>query len=162
MSEHRGQCLCGAVVYSVTAPPQRITVCHCRFCQRATGGPYLIEPIFAREDWQVLEGQPKVHNHRSAGSGKVIHVHFCADCGTKIAYSFERFPDAVGVLSGTFDDPAWFDGSTPHMRHIFTGVARPGTIIPPGVDTYVEHVAAADGSPNAPVVFDAFHEIPHR
>ena len=54
---HQGGCLCGQVRYRTTAAPLRITICHCKFCQRLTGSAYLVEPIFSREQ-VVFEGAP--------------------------------------------------------------------------------------------------------
>ena len=107
-TRHEGGCLCGRVRYATCAMPGRVTVCHCRFCQKATGSAYMVEPIFNAADLIVLDGQPKVFTQPSQGSGKKVHIHFCAMCGTKLWLRFERFPDAVGIYAGTFDDPAWF------------------------------------------------------
>lgn len=159
MTPAEGGCLCGALRYAVTAPPMRVTVCHCRFCQRATGGAYMVEPIFATADLTVLAGVPKVHDHRSEGSGKTVHIHFCPDCGTKLWLSFERFPDAVGVYAGTFDRPDWFPIRPDTSKHIYLGVARPDTVIPAGLPTYVEHATTLDGKPQPVRIFDAPHPV---
>src|SRR5512142_2925318 len=107
MSVYEGGCLCGDVRFKATAPPIRVTFCHCRFCQRATGYAYLIEPIFSKADFVLTKGAPSSYDHRSEGSGKIVHVHFCGRCGTKLYLTFERFPDVFGVYCGTFDDPNW-------------------------------------------------------
>jgi hypothetical protein len=33
-----GGCICAALRFEVTAPPLRVTVCRCRWCQRAAFG----------------------------------------------------------------------------------------------------------------------------
>ncbi len=147
MSVHAGGCLCGALRYEARADPVRVTVCHCRFCQRATGSAYMVEPIFRGEDLALTAGRPAVFDLRSAGSGKTVHVHFCAVCGTKTHLTFERFPGFAGVYAGTFDEPDWFDTGAHNTKHIFTGVARHDTIIPAGVNTFVEHATTNDGTP---------------
>ena len=154
MTTHGGGCLCGAIRYSVKAPPLRVTVCHCRFCQRATGSAFLVEPIFGKSDFAVAAIQPKIYRHRSTGSGKIVEVHFCDNCGTKLFLSFERFPDVVGVYGGTFDDPNWFERSTTNSRHIFLSVAQQGTVIPAGFQCFEEHTMTNDGTPIAPTVSD--------
>jgi hypothetical protein len=32
-----GQCVCGAVRYVCSGEPERVTICHCLWCQRRTG-----------------------------------------------------------------------------------------------------------------------------
>jgi hypothetical protein len=159
MSAHEGGCLCGGIRYSVKTPPMRVTICHCRFCQRATGSAFLVEPIFGKSDFNVTSGEPKTYHHRSAGSGKMVDVHFCSRCGTKLFLSFERFTDVVGVYGGTFDDPNWFGRSAENSRHIFLSAAQRGTIIPAGVQCFEQHATTNDGRPIGPTVFDEHHEI---
>ena len=105
MSVNHGGCLCGAVRYTTASTPLRVTICHCRFCQRATGSAYMVEPIFAKTNFEIISGAPATYALASQGSGKQVIIHFCATCGTKLFLSFERFPDHLGVYAGTFDDP---------------------------------------------------------
>lgn len=154
MTRHEGGCLCGGIRYAALAKPMRVTVCHCRFCQRATGSAYMVEPIFSKQDFVLSKGDPRLFDLRSAGSGKTIHIYFCAECGTKLWLSLERFPDVVGVYAGTFDDPGWFPVEPASARHIFLGVARHDTVIPGGFPTYIEHVMDNDGTPQEATVFE--------
>jgi hypothetical protein len=151
--EHQGGCLCRAVRYRTRGAPQRVTICHCKFCQRATGSAFMVEPIFGSGELEVTSGRAATYLHRSAGSGKLVTIHFCAACGTKLYLSFERFPDAVGVYAGTFDDPSWFECTPANTRHIFLDVAQRGTAIPPGFNTYQQHAMRNDGTPTEPTVF---------
>lgn len=159
MERNEGGCLCGGVRYATRGDPSRVTVCHCQFCQRATGSAYMVQPVFDDADFSLLEGVPRVYDAVSAGSGKVIHVHFCPDCGTKLWLSFERFPGKLGLYAGTFDDSCWFDIPPETSKHIFLGEARKDTVIPPGIPTFVAHVLAKDGTPQTPTVFDSCHII---
>ena len=153
MSDHEGGCLCGNLRYNVRSAPSRVTICHCRFCQRATGGAYLVEPIFAKSDFSIIKGKEKIYEHCSTGSGKQVYVHFCENCGTNLYLTFERFKDAVGIYGGTFDDPDWFERTPENSKHIFLSVAQRGTIIPPGINTFDEHATTNDGEPIEPHVF---------
>jgi hypothetical protein len=159
MLAQEGGCLCGDLRFKTTSPPIRVTICHCRFCQRATGSAYLVEPIFRRTDFEVTKGTATSYRHRSEGSGKIVNVHFCQKCGTKLYLTFERFPDVVGVYGGTFDDPNWFERSAENSRHIFLGVAQRGTVIPAGVKTFREHATTNAGEPIEPMIFDRPHVI---
>ena len=153
MSLMEGGCLCGAVRYEVSSKPKRLTVCHCRFCQRATGSAYMAEPIFDRDDLTIIKGAAKTYEHLSEGSGKRVYVHFCDTCGTKLFLSFERFAESIGVYAGTFDDPNWYACAKEDTKHIFLGVAQNGTLIPPGVNTFEAHAMKNDGSPLEPRVY---------
>lgn len=150
-----GGCVCGSVRYETQGEPLRVTICHCRFCQRSTGSAYLVEPIFAKSHLEVTSGELSVYGHVSEGSGKRVDVHFCEVCGTKLYLSFERFPDVVGLYGGTYDDPNWFEYSARNSRHIFLKYAQRGTIIPGGFNAFEEHAMTREGTAVPPQVFDA-------
>ena len=162
MTVHPGRCLCGAVRYETLADPVRVTICHCRFCQRATGSAYMVEPIFRMEDLRITRGLPSVYDLRSAGSGKVVHVHFCQTCGTKLYLTFERFTETCGIYAGTFDDPDWFSIEPETAKHIFLDVARHDTILPAGISVFGQHAMQNDGTPLEPVVFEMPHVVGRR
>lgn len=44
-----GGCQCGAVRYALYAAPEG-SVCHCRMCQKAVGGPFAALAKFAKSD----------------------------------------------------------------------------------------------------------------
>ena len=147
-----GGCICGALRFEVTAPPLRVTVCHCRWCQRATGSAYMVEPVFDLAALRVTQGEPAVYHHRSTGSLQLVHVHFCRDCGTKLWLTFERFPGAAGVYAGSFDEPERILVRPGEARHLFCEVARPETLLPAGTLAYPGHARALDGTLWEPAV----------
>lgn len=155
MASQTGGCLCGAVRFEAAEPPLRVTVCHCRFCQRATGGAYMVEPIFRAEAIRVTRGTPATYDHRSSGSGKVVHIHFCAACGTKLFLTFERFPVSCGVYAGTFDDPDWIEVRPDNAKHIFIAYGRPDTILPADTPLFADHAIELDGAPREPSRLEA-------
>lgn len=163
MAVHSGGCLCGEVRYDTEGDPIRTTVCHCLFCQKITGTAYMVEAIFPTSALRVTKGTPSTYSHRSAGSGKMVHLHFCPRCATKTHLTFERLPDLCGIYTGTYDDPHWNQVTPENSRHIFLGVARPDTIVPAATPTFVEHVVTNDGEACQATLYDAPHVIgPHR
>lgn len=150
-----GSCLCGKVQYDAGSEPLWFTVCHCRFCQRATGSDRMIQPVFERATFTFIGGAPKIYTQPSDGSGKEINVHFCPDCGTKLALIFERWPDKIGLYIGTLDDPNSVSIEQDSCKHIFVSEARPGTILPPGVKVFHRHAAESDGTAIEPVIHTA-------
>jgi hypothetical protein len=157
MDTHEGGCLCGDLRFATKGPPERLVLCHCHFCQKSSGGPYAIELFVRKDSFKLLGGTPAIYTHRSAGSGKALHMHFCTRCGTKLYTIFDRYAEVMSVFGGTFDDPEWFE--TAPKRHVFLESARAGTVIAPGIDVYPQGSFAADGTENAPQMFADFHAI---
>ena len=154
---HKGKCLCGQVDYCTGGEALWITICYCRFCQRATGSDRMVEPIFERDAFTFSGGLATVYTLPSEGSGKDINVHFCAACGTKLALTFERWANRIGIYIGTLDDPSSVDIGPENSKHIFLSEARSGTIVPPGFKTYLRHATDNDGTPIEPIV----HDVPY-
>lgn len=52
-----GGCLCGAVRFAVNAgrEPRLVVACHCKFCQKASGGPFLCWATIDAEDYTILQ-----------------------------------------------------------------------------------------------------------
>ena len=140
----QGGCLCGAVRYGVRSDPVRTTMCHCRFCQRATGSAFHVAPVFPEDQFGVTKGAPKTYTHISDGSGKALYIRFCGQCGTKLYLSLERFPGTVGVYGGTFDEPNYFASRSPVTRQIFLGSGRAGTIVAAGTECFWGHAVDGD------------------
>ena len=162
MSSQQGGCLCGAIRYATNAEPVQVVYCHCKFCQRATGSAYLVEPIFEKTSFQIISGKPATYTQDSAGSGKRVTINFCTTCGTKLFLDFERFPEILGVYGGTFDDPNWFNRSQRKTRHIFLDSAQTGTVIPAGFQTFRQHSMLHDGTSVAPTVFEEHSMISEK
>ncbi|MCA2011089.1 GFA family protein [Cereibacter sphaeroides] len=135
-AEREGRCLCGDLAYAVAGEPATVTVCHCRFCQRATGGAYLVDALFKRDRFRVTKGTPARYDHLSEGSGNIVHIQFCARCGTKLWLEFQRFPQLVGIYAGTLDDPNGIDRSPARTHYIFTDQAADWTVLPAGARLY--------------------------
>ena len=94
-----GGCQCGAVRYRIAGELGRASICHCRMCQKAFGGPF--GPLVSAriEDLTWTRGERK----RFASSNKVERG-FCADCGTPL--TFEYSPRWIDVSIGSLDDPS--------------------------------------------------------
>ena len=153
ITEHLGGCLCDKTRFSVTGIPLIVTICHCKYCQRATGSAFAIEPIFERRNLTVICGETRVYHHTSAGSGSGFSTHFCENCGTRLFITFERWPDQAAVYAGAFDDPDWFEVSSSNAQHIFLDEARSGTLVPAGFRTFAQHCLNSDGSTIEPTIF---------
>jgi len=119
----------------------------------------MIEPIFERETFTFTHGTPAIYKLPSDGSGKEINVYLCSECGTKLALTFERWPDRLGIYIGTLDDPASISVKPENSKHIFVSEARPGTILPAGFKVFERHATDNEGNPIEPTVHKAPHTV---
>ena len=93
-----GGCQCGAVRYELRAEPKS-TFCHCRMCQRASGGVFAALCMVNRRDLNWTAGQPTYY-----ASSNVARRGFCPKCGTPLTFEYLA-KDRVEVTTGSLDDP---------------------------------------------------------
>lgn len=56
-----GGCACGAIRYEVSAEPIVMFNCHCRDCQKTTGGPYTPVMYVPASAFKITKGTPKYY-----------------------------------------------------------------------------------------------------
>jgi len=96
-----GGCQCGRVRYTADVSAAEAYLCHCRMCQRATGGfaaAFVHVPLEAVR-W---ESEPDWY-----ASSPIAKRPFCSACGTPLGF---RFNDGKGIdlTLGSFDEPGGF------------------------------------------------------
>jgi hypothetical protein len=101
-----GGCQCGAVRYRLMSPPLAVYNCHCRDCQRASGTTHEMSMPIRRDTLVHLAGT-LVSFEKTADSGRVVRMHRCAACGTKVWNEPLASPDLLVLKPGTLDDFAW-------------------------------------------------------
>ncbi len=94
-----GGCQCGAVRYALFETPES-TVCHCRMCQKAVGGPFAAFCKVHTACFAWTRGDPA-----SFQSSSAAERHFCAACGTPLTFRYLD-GDAIEVTTGSLDTPA--------------------------------------------------------
>ncbi len=104
MTSMTGGCLCGKIRYEITEEPKGCCICHCRSCQKATGGTNIALVIVGKDDIKV-EGEPKEYS-TPGSSGQLVHRKFCGDCGTTMMGHPEALGDLRSVSAVTLDDPS--------------------------------------------------------
>jgi hypothetical protein len=121
-----GGCSCGAIRYKLTNSPLIVHACHCRDCQRITGGPHVINIWIERKFVESSGAEPKSFVLKG-GSGKLHEVFFCGTCGTYVWSRYGIVPsDCLFVRAGTLDKP---EAVTPDV-HIFTRSKLPWLQLP--------------------------------
>ena len=102
-----GGCACGAIRYESHAEPVLMLHCHCRDCQRSSGGPFSSFVIVPTEAFKLLQGSLRFHDSPSQAGGKT-HRGFCPECGSPIQVMTDSQPDIVAIRTASLDDPSWF------------------------------------------------------
>lgn len=93
-------CTCGQVRLTCTGEPIRVSVCHCRDCQKRTGSAFAAQVRWPSDQY-TLSGETGSWQ-RTAENGNVSTLTFCKQCGSNVLISFETAPEAVGIPLGTF------------------------------------------------------------
>jgi hypothetical protein len=127
-----GGCLCGAVRYECSAEPFFSGNCHCRDCQRSSGGAYV--PALAVPASAVkISGEVKYYDSR-ADSGNTLSRGFCPTCGARLFGRPSAMPQFMLITAGSLDDPSLYK---PAMD-IFTASAQPWDHMDPQVPKFSE------------------------
>ena len=104
MAAQRGQCLCGAVTFTAENVESDFGACHCRMCQRWSGGIF-----FATTSREVaFDGEEQIARYRSSDWAE---RGFCSKCGTHLFYRVVKSGE-YEMCVGTFDDQSDFDLTT--------------------------------------------------
>jgi hypothetical protein len=128
-TKRSGQCSCGAVRYEISGDPIRVTVCHCKECQRRTGSAFGVSCYFPKVKIKVLQGSMNTYERVSDG-GRSLTYQFCKKCGTTVVWQAELLPQAMGVSGGTFDDTDWLKPE----RHVWANSAQGWIQFPEGAE----------------------------
>ena len=60
-----GGCQCGAIRFAVSEVPARISICHCRMCQKAGGGPMMAFARVEKAQLRWTNGAPSIFRSSS-------------------------------------------------------------------------------------------------
>ena len=94
-----GGCQCGAVRFALSAPPAKISICHCRMCQKASGAPFAALADVEHANFNWTRGKPAAFK-----SSSIAMRDFCAACGTPLSYRLIDGP-RIEIMTGAFDRP---------------------------------------------------------
>ena len=96
---HTGGCQCGAIRFALSTSPAKVSICHCRMCQKASGAPFASLAEIEKTDFAWTRGQPAAFR-----SSTIAMRDFCAACGTPL--SFRRIDGPrIEIMTGAFDRP---------------------------------------------------------
>ena len=101
MQAMTGGCQCGRVRYMAQVADDEAYLCHCRMCQRATGGVSIAFKNLAKAD-VAWEREPEWY-----ASSPIAKRPFCRECGTPLGFAFNA-SERMDLTVGSFDDPWGF------------------------------------------------------
>lgn len=112
-----GNCLCGAVAFTLTVPVEYAGCCHCSKCQAATGSAFSPFAAVPKEGLRIDRGAEDLSVYARTADNV---GHFCRHCGSLI-YSLVRDGAYAHVQLGTIEgDP----GIRPQF-HVFVASKAP-------------------------------------
>ncbi len=97
-----GGCQCGHVRYEVQIASDEAYWCHCRMCQKATGG---IAAAFVEVPVPAVRWLTEPDWYQSS---PVARRPFCSKCGTPLGFGWSDGTGGFDLTVGSFDDPARF------------------------------------------------------
>ena len=103
MVTRHASCTCGQLRLVAEGEPIRVSVCHCRACQRRTGSAFGLQARFARQRINIA-GKSRQYV-RISDDGEPRTFNFCPDCGATVYHGADSAPDVVAVPVGAFADP---------------------------------------------------------
>lgn len=94
-----GGCQCGRVRYRARGARDRASICYCRMCQKASGGPFMAFVRFPadRVEWSTAPSVFASSNRAERG--------FCPVCGTPLSYRQIGGPN-ISLTLHSLDDPS--------------------------------------------------------
>ncbi|GJL97365.1 MAG: aldehyde-activating protein [Hyphobacterium sp.] len=122
---HKGACHCGTVQYALTSDPLFVHGCHCRDCQKQTGGPFAVNALIERDRITLVSGEP-VRTEQKTDSGRPHDIWRCPECRCALWSDYGRREVLAFIRVMTLDAP---DACPPDV-HIFTRTKAPFIDLP--------------------------------
>ena len=80
-------CSCGQLRLTAEGEPVRISICHCRACQRRTGSAFGVQARFPASGVEIAGRRTEYA--RISDHGETRTFSFCPDCGATVFYTTE-------------------------------------------------------------------------
>ena len=131
---YEGGCSCGAVRFRLTSVPMFVHCCHCRDCQKQTGGAFAINALIETDRVEMLSGEPEPVSMPTE-SGRPHDIYRCPHCKVAVWSDYGRRPYLRFVRVSTLDDPTAISPSV----HIYTRSKVPWVALPTDVPAFAEY-----------------------
>lgn len=105
-----GECFCGDIKYTISAPLKDARSCHCSRCRKINSGAASAYAEVETGSFTWISGEEKLTIY-----GKSWQLAFCSQCGTTLCGLYGG--EIHGVMLGPLND----DPGIVIEKHIFTG-----------------------------------------
>jgi hypothetical protein len=127
-----GGCDCAAIRYRLTRRPMFVNCCHCRWCQRESGGAFALNAMIESQFVETISGQPDLVWTPSE-SGRGQRIARCPTCRVALWSHYSGAGDKVKfVRVGTLDNPDLL----PPGAHIFIASKQPWVKLDPATPAF--------------------------
>lgn len=137
--EKSGGCVCGSVRFRAVGEPLRVTICHCKWCQRRTGTAFGTEVVYQNDQVEINSDEIARYRHISDESGRWLESAFCRSCGSNLGFTLEAAPGIRTLPAGTFDDPGWINAESYTFRHVYVRSRREWSDLSSDVEVFEQH-----------------------
>ena len=97
-----GGCLCGAVRFEVSGPPNNTAYCYCKMCQQWSGSVLTSWAGFKTSAFRCTAGEIKYYK-----SSEFAERGFCPECGSSLVQRGSK-DDWFSISTGSFDHSEYF------------------------------------------------------
>ncbi|NBB35036.1 GFA family protein [Pseudomonas kielensis] len=84
-----GQCLCGAVRFSLEVEPRYFYRCHCSLCRKQTGVGHNLATLVKADEFRWLAGQALISSWQKPSG---YRNDFCSSCGSTVPNPLRQTP----------------------------------------------------------------------
>jgi hypothetical protein len=132
-THYAASCFCGLIRFRLTRAPMFVHCCHCRDCQKQTGGAFAINILIERSEVELADGSREpVRVTMKTDSGRPHDIYRCSECQTALWSDYGRRGVMVFVRAATLDRAREI---VPDV-HIFTRSKLPWLPLPPGARSF--------------------------
>jgi hypothetical protein len=125
-----GGCLCGALRYEASAPPDYMGHCYCADCRKASGSGFIPFMGFAASAITIT-GDVLLHT-ATHPDGRTAERNSCPTCGGLVFGGIRGESGHYNIYAGSLDDASQF---VPTVA-IFTRDVPAWAMIPPGLKRF--------------------------
>jgi hypothetical protein len=96
-----GSCLCGDVRLRAALPSKWVAHCHCHYCRKAHGAPFVTWAGFHDAAVTVEDPQGRLHWYTSSPGAQ---RGSCSRCGTPMLFTSSRWPGETHLARALLDE----------------------------------------------------------